>query len=425
MKKIFALLLCLLMTLSLVACDGDENSDAGNSSAGSIAPSTSHDESNLYESTSDESAADESIANESTANESTEDGTESSESVAEDTIRPNGELPKNKKDLTRAEMNHYIGKVMQAIITLDVETMKEYANENSERMIRSVKEDDTYRLVWEKTIGKSIYLEESHRLVYKDPNFIFASWLTDVYKNGETLRARTKDYSEEEIIAILDKYIDSAPYVTDDLDIEDNFDIDIEEGKIIIDCRDCFNETPWYSLNDVSVPHPISRDSEDLARLAFGEICEVALGFDYIKNHNFTIWEAFVTADLDTIAAAFDKAPYGMNAEITDETNQLYERVYQTYYKDDERRAKIQKWMDENVIILRDLSSVFFYIPAEMTKTYPYYTFTDAEKEQIKDMNLYICPTVHSLQSDRIDEFNPFFEIIEQMVTFGELEWLF
>lgn len=404
MKRVFVLLLCLAMVFSMAACGNDATE-----------PTKPQETPGISESTPDEP----------TSGETTPDDTEPSNPVVdENTVRPNGELPEDEDDLTRAEVNHYIGKVMQAIINLDVETMKEYANSHSAYMIKAVKEDDVYRAVWEKTIGKSVYLEESNMLVYKDPQFVFTSWLTDLYKNGDTLKAAAEEYTEEEIVAILDKYIDKAPYLANELDIEDDFKIDIEDGKIVIDCNDCLGATPWDRLSDISVPHPTVRTGKDLACLAFGAHCEVSLGLDYINTNGFTIWEALVTADLDKIVTAFDNAPYDMNIEITSTTNHLYEFIYQTYYKDAEKRAKIQDWMDEHVMILRSLSSVWVYIPAELTDTYPYCTLTDAEKDLIKDLNIYIKEGVFEFQANTSNEFSPFYEIVVQMSSFGAIEWI-
>ena len=402
MKKVIALLLCLVMVFAMAACSND-NKDP---SQPQETPGTS-----------------ESPPAETMPDESTPDDTEPSE-PSEDTIRENGSLPADEDDLTNAEVKHYIGKVMQAIIKLDTETMNELASDNSAYMIQAVKDDEVYRAVWEKTIGQSVYLEESATLVYKDPQFVFASWLTDLYKEGGALKAETKEYTEAEITAILDKYIEKAPYIADELDLEDDFDIDIEDGKIVIDCNECFAETPWDELSDVSVPHPTVRTGEDLARLVFGAHCEVSLGLDYIKKDGFTIWEAFVTADLGSITAAFDKAPYNMNAEITDTTNQLMEIIYQTYYKNAEKCAKVQAWMDENVMILREMSTVYVYIPAELEDTYPYYSLTEEEKEQIKDLNLYIREAVHAHEANTDDEFYPFYQIVAQMARLGAIEWI-
>lgn len=409
MKKLFAILMCVAMVFSMVAC----GSDTKDPTQPQEKPGTT------------DTQPSESTPGDTTPGDT--EGTEPSDTdVDETTIRPNGELPEDVDDLTRAEMNHYIGKVMKAMIELDVETMQEYASENSAYIIKSVKEDDVYRVMWEKTIGQSYYLEDSHILVYKDPQFVFGSWLTDAYKNGETLKASIDEYTEEEIVALFNKYSVNTPYIATELDISDDFDIDIEDGKIVIECNEAFAATEWDELSDVGVPHPISRSGEELANLAFGVHNEVSLGLEHIKEDGFTIWEAYITGDLGSIVTALDNASgYDMNAEVTDTTNQLMELVYQHFYKDAERVAKIQNWMDERVMIVRGMSSVYVYNPAELESTYPYYTLTDAEKQQIQDVNIYIVDAVHSHQANTDNEFYPFYEVVAQMARFGAIEWIY
>ncbi len=409
MKKIFSLLLCLTVLFSMAACSNDGNEENP--------PETPK----AYESAPDTSASDISESDTSIPGESTSD--ENKPTTDNNTIRPNGELPESALDLTKDEVQHYTGKVMQAIIQLDVDTMEELASDDSVYLIRSVKEDDIYRTMWEKTIGKSIYLEESNMLIYKDPQYIFAGWLTDAYKNGEALKSKIDDYTEEEIIAISDKYVDKAPYIATKIDIEDDFEIDIEDGKIVIDCNDCLSATAWDELSDVGVPHPISRSGEDLAKLAFGVNCEISLGLQYIEKDGFTIWKSLITGDLSAIVAAYDAAAdYDLNAELTG-TNMLWETVYQHYFKKDENVSVVQQWINENVTIFREISSVYVYIPASLEKTYPYYTLTDAEKDQLKDVDIFIRSNVHEHQKNTKSEFDPFYDVIAQMVRLGAIDW--
>lgn len=407
MKRLIALLLCLCMVFALTACGNDSKE-----------PSKPQDKPSATEPAPDDS----------TPTDGENDVTEPSEGsdVTEDTIRENGQLPESAKDLTRAEKKYYIGKVMQAIIDLDVETMNEYASDNSAYMIRSVKEDDVYRAMWEKSIGQSLYMEDSHMLIYKDPDYICGAWMTELGKTGGTMKANIDDYTEEEIVAVFEKYYEKAPYIAVKVDIEDDFDIDIEDGKIVIDCNDCLASTAWDELADVCVPHPISRSAEELAQLAFGSHAgNMSLGLDYIKNEGFTMWEAYITGDLGSIVAALDSTEhYDMNIEITDTTNQLMEMVYQHFYKDAERVAKIQAWMDENVLIVRDVSSVHIYAAAETEETYPYYELTDAEKAELDGLKIYVKNSVHKHEANTDNEFYPFYEVVAQMARLGAIEWM-
>ena len=302
--------------------------------------------------------------------------------------------------------------------------MNELASDNSAFIIRSVKDVEVYGPMWEKTGGQSDYLEESHMLVYKDPEFIFASWMTDAYSNGETLKASLEEYTEEELIAVFDKYAAKAPYVAVEIDFDD-FDIDLEEGKIKIDCNECFAATEWDELSDIGVPHATVRTAADLGHLLFGAHSDTSLGLDYISAEGFSIWNAYITGDLAQITAAIDASTaYDMNAEITDTTNQLMEMVYQHYYKDADKAAAVQAWIDENVMILRDMSTVLFYIPAELNDTYPYYTLTDTEKAQLADVQIYIRENVHRHEANSDSEVYPFYQIVAQMARLGAIDWM-
>lgn len=250
--------------------------------------------------------------------------------------------------------------------------------------------------------------------------------MTELGKTGGAIKADIDDYTEEEIVAIFEKYYEKAPYIAVEVDIDDDFDIDIEDGKIVIDCNDCLASTEWDELADVCVPHPISRSAEELAKLAFGSHADnISLGLDYIKDEGFTIWEAFITGDLGSIVTAFDNATeYDMNAEITDTTNQLMEMVYQHFYKDAERVQKVQLWMDENVLIVRDVGSVHIYAAAETEKTYPYYELTDAEKAELDGLKIYVKNSVHKHEANTDHEFYPFYDVVAQMARLGAIEWM-
>ena len=406
MKKILSLFICVLMVFSMVACGNDTKNPTKPQEKPGTSDVTSNTQSDSTNNTMPPYTG----------------------PITQDTVRPNGQLPDGASALTYAEVRHYVGKIMKAVIELDVDTTNEYAIEDSASIIQRIKEDATYRAIWEQTIGQSIYLEQSYMLLYKDPQFIFASWLTDAYKNNEPIKAKIEDYSEDEIVSIFERYSPKAPYVIVEIDVRDDFDIYIQNGKIKFNCENCFASTTWGRLSEMGVSDSSTRSNKAIAQMVFGEECDISYGMDYISNNGFTIWEPMITGDLQSIIAAFDNATgYDMNAEITDDmngTSKLMRKVYRHFYKNSENVSKIQAWIDENVIILRDISAVWFWNPAELEDTYPYYDLKDDEKALIKDLNIYVKHRVYKYDVNDDNEFYPFYEVVAQMARLGAIEWM-
>ena len=60
--------------------------------------------------------------------------------------------------------------------------------------------------MWEQSIGQSLYMEDSCMLIYKDPDYICGAWMTELGQTGGEIKADIDDYTEEEIVAIFEKY---------------------------------------------------------------------------------------------------------------------------------------------------------------------------------------------------------------------------
>ena len=62
------------------------------------------------------------------------------------------------------------------------------------------------------------------------------------------------------------------------------------------------------------------------------------------------------------------------------------------------------------------MSGVTAYIKADVTCSYPYYSFTDEEKAMINDLPIYIWSDITSFDCGKSDEFGPYYDIVQQMI---------
>lgn len=403
MKRILAFLLCMVMVFALCACGNDEATPTEKSPTNPVtAPSTPTENNNATEPTQDNP-----------------DSTTPDEEVSDDTIRENGKLPNDPSKLTSAEEKHYLGEVIQAIIDLDVETLEDLADSNSVNCIRYIRDNENYRKAWNKTVGQSIYLEDSKYIAHRDPQYIFANWITSVYNKNETLKGFIYNYSEEELLQILDTYGSNAPYVISEID---DYFIDVVDGKISISCNQVLQDAGWDTLSDMGFYGWAGKENEQLARIIFGAGCGIANGLDEINKNGFTIWQDMLTGNVNKIVAAFDKATgYDLNEPITSKLGQFNARYYQAYYKNVDNAAKIQDWMNENVQILRDTSNILVYMRIRTIDDALYY-ITEEERAEIQHLELYCAMIVWGFQANTEAEFIPFYEIAEEMLHLKKLE---
>ena len=82
-------------------------------------------------------------------------------------IRENGKL--SNEDLTDEEFKYYFSLAINALIKLDLETLKPLILEDEYNALKKVSDDENLKNLWDKTFGQSLYMEESYMLIGKSP----------------------------------------------------------------------------------------------------------------------------------------------------------------------------------------------------------------------------------------------------------------
>jgi len=412
MKKVLSLILVGVMMLSLVACGNNNNSndekDLNNKENNAVINQDNEDMNNV------EDSYDEADTSSENDNNLTE------EDVEIVGIRENGQLPENKEDLSDAEISHYLNVVVNAAIDLDMETLKEYIDEDIYSSFESIYNDEEYKAMWQKTIGNMIYLKDSRYLVGKNINHIVSMWYTDSWKKNIEMPEEAKYFTREQTKEMYETYYDKAFYIAKELG---DYNIELEEGKIRFEIDDIFEDMGYGNIKYDLAPSSWTYEGsgENYAHLLVGEQAEnLNLGYDYIYNDgkSFGNLDIFLSESLEDDVDYFKtQTKYDINSDSS-----IYVEWFNHYYLNSETRKIIQEWKNENVIILRDLSSVTAYIKSNVDETYPYYTFTDEEKEFIRDFELCWEERIFDWYTEDADELEIHFGIVDRMIQDGLLE---
>ena len=101
----------------------------------------------------------------------------------------------------------------------------------------------------------------------------------------------------------------------------------------------------------------------------------------------------------------------------------MYWECFEKYYLDEEYKEKIVNYMEANCIILRNLSSVEMYYPAEYD-LHPLYKLDEEEMAILKelDLNLMNKKVAYKYPTEFSNSFSMFYEIVDVMKHKGLLD---
>jgi hypothetical protein len=329
-------------------------------------------------------------------------------------IRKNGKLPSSKKDLTDEEIYYYIGTVVQAAIDLDINTLKMYsANEEDIKTFEAIINNPTYKEMYEKNIGNIIYLDNSHYFVYKDPFYIYSRWFSDE-KVGDSKAAIDK-LTITELNNIYNKYRENAVYIVNNVNKAD-FNFSLKNGHIYFELDGIFGNVGYDNVSDL-----ISDDPSTYANIVFGT--------HRTADTNITNSDLNGIVDMLTSENLNQMIEYVNNNAIYDlnfENKELeLDDCYQLYYKNKENREKIEAWMKDNTETYKNDCGIIIYIKANIHHkcNWPFNLFTDLEREQIKELPIYVDLSTSIVGS--IEEWAQYYSIVQQMIYAGDIEDLY
>ena len=399
MKRILALLLCLVMVFSLAACGGNEkpnDTKPGTSESGDKTP---------------------------TENVGDSDGDIDEKPV--ETIRPNGELPNNERDLTEAEIRHYVGVVLNAALKLDIETLKEYAKEEKDlEAYQKIADDATTKEWYLKTIGKSVYLESVGKIAYPEPEAVFQMWQTHFLKTNDVMPEDVTELSLEELTVIYERYKDKIPYVIQDVNPEYDCEIYLKDGRIYFELDELLGCTSYCYDTDDLVPSEYSWESptKHIAAYVFGYDADEPTDFsELLADGAFDYAMPIVNNNLDELITYMDslKDEYDWNATPGEDDYSL--KYYQKYIKDDAVRAKVQAWMKDNLVCGFSGHGFDIWYKVNQDTFYQTYEMSAADKALIKDLP--ICGWGYESDYNKAEYvFSLYRDIIGAMVEGGYIE---
>ncbi len=392
MKRVLVLLLCIATLLSFVACDNN-NEEPGNQNNPSITDPV--------------------------------DKPDNTPDAPSEMIRPNGELPDNEHELTDAEKRHYVGIIVNAAITLDIETLREYAkNEKDLEGYQAIADDAVAREWYLKTIGKGVYLESSGALAHPEPEAVFQMWQTRFLKTNDVMPEDVTHMSLEELSSIYEQYQDKIPYVIKEVNPEYYCQIYLKEGRIYFELDELLGCTNYcYDIDDLT-PSQYSWDGEyaHIAAMVFGHDAEETNNFqEFFEKNNMDFAMPMVNYDLDALEVYMDSLKDEHDWNMTPGKDDYAEKYYQAYIKDDAMRAKVQAWMVENVVC--GFSGHGFDVWYTVNQDVYYQTFrlTEAERAAIQD--LHICGWTYDGGYTKAEYvFSIYYSIISDMVEGGYIE---
>lgn len=386
MKKIFAIVLCLVMVLSLAACGGNSGNNGSNGSSGG-------NNGGIF------GGATGAKLNDTHVNES-----KKMEVFLEEgeTITPNGSLPNNEEDVQDIDVNYYFNEAINAIIQLDEEKMRLYLEEEECDNILRVKQDKDAYALWQHTVGNLTYLPSVNSWYGRPINIMYAMWYQDQIKNNTKLPEEVVQFSYQELVDIYNTYYDKVPVVMDSFSSYDEFYI--EDGYIKFDIGSPMILIGVYQLDALMDENRIDDESGEVSYT--NNLYELVLSWesndsdwnDYeaIKEDGeYVLLDALLNRDLDAAEAIIDAADSPWEYDS-------HEEEYAKYVKNPDAKAALKKYIQESVQVYRTQDEVYllFAIDTKVTFGSNDYTFqnsaTEAERELVKSAIYYTMEDANS-----------------------------
>lgn len=386
-KKITAMLLAAALSLTLLTACGDNKPTSGTESK----------------------AGESSIAK----------GEDKESSLAENNST-DGELMLDADSLTDEQIAKFAEILFTAVQKLDVETLEKYTEKDDYviDVLAEIAATPQYKELWEKTVGKMIYLPKSSILLAKSPQWLFCKWYTLKAEENAEIPESVCKLTLDEVNEFYNKYYEECPYIAahiDDITIKPDND---ETGRLVFDIENILESVGLERISEYN--YLPQYDGDNYGVYLFGDEDSLSLGYDYIA------WEENIPDYKDLVAMNLDKFVEIVESveEIKGSNSSIYYNCYEKYYKDEKNRAIIQKWLNENCVAMRDLSTVTYFYKANFDCDYPVYLIKDEEKGLVKDLNIVSKGIIYSLPDRLKDDTNDlgvFYNIANSLINQGLL----
>ena len=265
----------------------------------------------------------------------------------------NGELPEDKENLNLQEDEYINGIIIKALLSLDLDSLKEYVTEDNYTALEAIANDAAKKDVFMKTFGASQHLTESNFIMTRSTSHVFAKWYSDMAAAG-TLPAKLDDLTAADIENIYNNYYLTAPYQFILLNVTEN---NISEGSVTVNISEALPSLGIYDISNLN--------TDNMLVYMFGQInCERYTNStsEQLKDLSACFNEGFdMNKIYDYIMA---KYPDYNNAETP--INWLAE--VESQFADEGNRKKINKWSAENMEVYVSNSEVVALVPLNFDK---------------------------------------------------------
>lgn len=301
----------------------------------------------------------------------------------------------------------------KAFQDLDAEAAKPYLMESDYEEIvdvfNRIKANEEDVEIWNKTIGAMIYLPDSDMLIRKSWDYIQAKWYTDCWRENVEIPGDAADeFPKEYLDEIFERYYEDAPYCTvtkfADHVMYVSEDAEIQEC-IEREFRESLGIESFYRLSHV----------EDLrAAVMMKGVGTLGLGYEYIEEKT-PGYEVLLSKDIDQWIVIMDEV-------ISSAEKSPVLDIYTDYYKNEETKEILQKFLNEQCEVYRDLGRVVFFFPVDVDKDY-FQTrgLTEEDRMLLKQMNLRLVAkeSISDFPDDLDKHISIFYDLVSQAKDLG------
>ena len=355
MKKLFAILLCVAMVFSMVACGGNngDNGGSGGDNGGILGGLTGAKLSDKH-------------VNESQKMEMfLEEG---------ETVTPNGELPNNEEDVKGVDQRYYFNEAINAVIQLDEEKMKLYLCKEEYTALMELKNNKNAYELWKHTVGNLTYMPSAGCWYGRPMHLVYAMWYEDQVKAGATLKEIAAMLSYDELVEIYNQYYDKVPLVVEYCGGPEEFYM--EDGYIKFEMGSPMLGMGVSDLDRILAEDIYFPEAEDADSIHINNLYELVLGWtagDYewdnfdklYEDGECKLLENFQKKDLDAIIAMIDADEKAWEDDWADDKED-----YDKFMKNEAAKAALQKFMNEHVTFYRTHEDVYVVWTVDTNITY-------------------------------------------------------
>ena len=355
MKKLFAILLCVAMVFSMVACGGNngDNGGSGGDNGGILGGLTGAKLSDKH-------------VNESQKMEMfLEEG---------ETVTPNGELPNNEEDVKGVDQRYYFNEAINAVIQLDEEKMKLYLCEEEYTALMELKNNKNAYELWKHTVGNLTYMPSAGCWYGRPMHLVYAMWYEDQVKAGATLKEIAAMLSYDELVEIYNQYYDKVSLVVEYCGGPEEFYM--EDGYIKFEMGSPMLGMGVSDLDRILAEDIYFPEAEDADSIRINNLHELVLGWtagDYewdnfdklYEDGEYKLLENFQKKDLDAIIAMIDADEKAWEDDWADDKED-----YDKFMKNEAAKAALQKFMNEHVTFYRTHEDVYVVWTVDTDITY-------------------------------------------------------